>query len=975
MFNKENKENKAKKVSKEKSGGNWSWAVSIGKTQKPIFRKSEPLTSIKIIKPPEPLPNENQSEARDKPNTLLSDLMKQIRRLGGQTAEVAMNTEELAESIAKMKAQNNAEKEKEVQRLVDALITVADFTEDFYLYAKDSGNRALHEQASLFWNSSLKKFANIGLIRINDLNTMPEAVSNRVIGVEIPDCSNPVREGAILRVIRSGYMYKGSVVRKSEVIVAGKANVYEFQASEKEAPVSEDDGFDYLDEYDDVVRFSSADEEPEGFFDENESKASDEEPYGYYDEKDFCYDEDSVLEDEEAGENIRSLYEIVVGSLAATNPEVLDKPFIRSLLDSIKNEQPEVNFEEGVSWDGSLGGESENSDCMEEFASAEECMEEEAFDAHGQTSCDEPAELLEEAADGQIAFKLQSHADEKKESHELEARKHEDSGWQARLKADSIERQLELEDEPIEDLGLELEPPENEKAEIEDFEESESEAEDTEDAQLEIEELEARVKRILDNYSAELQGSPKGGDSEPNSRLYGSGEVESNESDARAELQGAEEKQEQASEAVAEMVAERQKKLYAENVEFSDELEATAGKVQLEGSQHVGSETAEREDSAGESLKENAALAKRSPFAIYEAETLEESVPESIVETEAPEEGVKEASEESAPVAIDETEAPEEGEKEASEEGVPAAIDETVAHEEGANQTSEESGPAAIDESVAPEEGAKEASEEGAPAAIDETVAHEEGGKGEASEESGPAATDEAFEKSAPESMDEASALEGKTPDCSEALDEANALNCESSADADETSVSKLENCSGESLAIPEDILKVLEFAPFESEEHILGAKEAKEAAADYKVLESAYGDAVDSEEIDRRLQEMASGVHEVNKRFEEYGDPLEKLRDDEAESTESESIQDECVSKLSFAETVKLETEAEDRDEGEETAPDDFSQPLKLDESAEDLEAHSSSEVLEPATLECDGIPRIDIGLSKRIKGFFKRG
>ncbi|MDR1643791.1 MAG: nucleotide exchange factor GrpE, partial [Clostridiales bacterium] len=195
----------------------FNWFFAVGRTRKPVFKKSDAKPEIKLVMPPE---EKTAKEQREKQEKALADLSKSVRRVGGQTTQANISLEELGDTMKIVAAQAQGAKEREVRVLVDAMIFAADYMEDFYVFAKDSGDPSLFEQAELIWNSTLKRFSMVGLTRINNERTFPDPLYEHIVGVEVPETY--AREGVVIQTLKSGYIYKEKVVRKADVIVAGK---------------------------------------------------------------------------------------------------------------------------------------------------------------------------------------------------------------------------------------------------------------------------------------------------------------------------------------------------------------------------------------------------------------------------------------------------------------------------------------------------------------------------------------------------------------------------------------------------------------------------------------------------------------------------------------------------------------------------------------------------------------------------------
>ena len=151
----------------------------------------------------------------------MDELARQVKKLDSRQDEMVMAVEDLIEGLQEqneINAEAIAGKEKEINALVSAMIVAADYTEDFYNYAKEAGNQEILEQARFFWNALNKKFSSAGLTRIADENTSADPVYNHISAVEISD--EIFKPGVIIKTLRSGYVYRGKVIRKSEVVVS-----------------------------------------------------------------------------------------------------------------------------------------------------------------------------------------------------------------------------------------------------------------------------------------------------------------------------------------------------------------------------------------------------------------------------------------------------------------------------------------------------------------------------------------------------------------------------------------------------------------------------------------------------------------------------------------------------------------------------------------------------------------------------------
>ena len=204
----------------------FNWFFAFGKGTRPVFvKRAKPVPqTINLL--PLQLEGEEIKKGNEASRRQLDELSKQVKKLGSRQDEIVMAVEELTEGIEDHKEASSsliAGKDKEINALISALITAADYTEDFYHYAKESGNYSVYEQASYFWNALNKKFSSAGLVRIPDEHTLSDPVYNHIAAVE--DSEEISKPGVIIKTLRSGYIYKGKVLRRSEVIVTKSEGV------------------------------------------------------------------------------------------------------------------------------------------------------------------------------------------------------------------------------------------------------------------------------------------------------------------------------------------------------------------------------------------------------------------------------------------------------------------------------------------------------------------------------------------------------------------------------------------------------------------------------------------------------------------------------------------------------------------------------------------------------------------------------
>jgi len=140
-----------------------------------------------------------------------------IGRLYKKQGEMNIQLEEIY-SLAAENQQNNVTEslEKENDKLIKALVFSADMIEDLYTYYENNYDEAMTAQSSVIWRTLCKTFAAAGLVRVADENTPFDPTLNSVENII---CDMNINEGYIAKVLKSGYIYKNKVIRKSLVVI------------------------------------------------------------------------------------------------------------------------------------------------------------------------------------------------------------------------------------------------------------------------------------------------------------------------------------------------------------------------------------------------------------------------------------------------------------------------------------------------------------------------------------------------------------------------------------------------------------------------------------------------------------------------------------------------------------------------------------------------------------------------------------
>lgn len=148
-----------------------------------------------------------------------------LKRVGADQQKTNLSLEELIGLIEEQKdaidqtdalRQALIEKDQATDRLIQGIIAVVDQLEDFYRYFEDKPEDAMYQQLQLMWSNVHSILAAIGLVLIDRAGTpyYPEwHQAERVFS----DPREP--SGQVIRILRSGYVRNGRVLRKALVVV------------------------------------------------------------------------------------------------------------------------------------------------------------------------------------------------------------------------------------------------------------------------------------------------------------------------------------------------------------------------------------------------------------------------------------------------------------------------------------------------------------------------------------------------------------------------------------------------------------------------------------------------------------------------------------------------------------------------------------------------------------------------------------
>ena len=144
----------------------------------------------------------------------LQNFQKIFEKSNRNQSELALTLTDIKDYLEEITDKQNESSNDEISNLVVLLVEVADMVEAFYKYTQNSQNEALASQGDLMWRSLLKKYTLSGLSRIPDESTELNVEINQTVGTD------PTSDaGVISQTVKSGYIYKGKTIRKSEIIV------------------------------------------------------------------------------------------------------------------------------------------------------------------------------------------------------------------------------------------------------------------------------------------------------------------------------------------------------------------------------------------------------------------------------------------------------------------------------------------------------------------------------------------------------------------------------------------------------------------------------------------------------------------------------------------------------------------------------------------------------------------------------------
>ena len=168
---------------------------------------------------------ESSSPSQGELPTVLEVFAQEVKRFGKEQYKTTSQLEELLIQMEEQAEGDNAKQVLEQQlkntseeksQLLLALLTSADALEEVYRFAQKNATDDWQKQLALQWERLGKALMFCGLMRIEGIGDPYQPQTQVATGVS----SDPtLPEEVVLTIIKSGYVYRGQLLRKAEVIV------------------------------------------------------------------------------------------------------------------------------------------------------------------------------------------------------------------------------------------------------------------------------------------------------------------------------------------------------------------------------------------------------------------------------------------------------------------------------------------------------------------------------------------------------------------------------------------------------------------------------------------------------------------------------------------------------------------------------------------------------------------------------------
>ena len=157
-------------------------------------------------------------------NELFNSIDQKLQKQNKLQQKTCLSIEDLVEQVEKMTENESQikELEQENKMLIKTLMTSYDLFSEIILGANDSSGEAWYQQIVLQSKRLAKMLQEVGITLIHSQNDKLDLLYHKVIDCEYDALKE---DNQIIRYIKVGYIYKGKVVRKAEVIINKREDV------------------------------------------------------------------------------------------------------------------------------------------------------------------------------------------------------------------------------------------------------------------------------------------------------------------------------------------------------------------------------------------------------------------------------------------------------------------------------------------------------------------------------------------------------------------------------------------------------------------------------------------------------------------------------------------------------------------------------------------------------------------------------
>ena len=157
-------------------------------------------------------------------NELFNSIDQKLQKQNKLQQKTCLSIEDLVEQVEKMTENESQIKdlEQENKMLIKTLMTSYDLFSEIILGANDSGDEAWYQQIVLQSKRLAKMLQEVGITLINSQNDKLDLLYHKVIDCQYDELKE---DNQIIRYIKVGYIYKGKVVRKAEVMINKREEV------------------------------------------------------------------------------------------------------------------------------------------------------------------------------------------------------------------------------------------------------------------------------------------------------------------------------------------------------------------------------------------------------------------------------------------------------------------------------------------------------------------------------------------------------------------------------------------------------------------------------------------------------------------------------------------------------------------------------------------------------------------------------